>query len=177
MSLKSFLRGIFNAIENIFKSLPNEAKQGVNIGTQIVDLIKNYQGEITSLTQLIPGTVDDKVSAAIQKELPIIVQDLQLVTNLKGETDPIKLINAARDVLKSLTGKTAQWEFYDSLATQIGTVATMAMSDGKKIWGDVNEVWNDIKYTVKWFKDHKAGTAVTTVQADPLPPVAKESIQ
>lgn len=154
MSLGTFLSGLWNAVKNLFHSLPEYAKEGVAIGNKVVDNIKNFEGELTLLTDVIPGDIDDKVVAAIEKCLPIIVTDLQLATDLKGETDPVKIVNAAMSILKSLGGKTVQYDFYDSLAVQIGMTATSVLSNGAEIWKDGKALWNDIKSVMKWFHDH-----------------------
>lgn len=162
MSLFKFLSNLFAVIAGIFHNLPNEAKAGVTLGEQVVENLKNYKGDIKAITDLIPGNTDEKVVTAITNELPVIVTDLQLVANLKGETDPVKIVNAAKAVLESLAGKSAQWDFYDALATQIGVTATSVIAHGTTLVEDAKTLWNDIKYTIKWFHDHKASVQGTS---------------
>lgn len=170
MSLKSFFHAIGEFISNIFKKAEPVAKKAVAFAVDLTNKVKDFDdknpGTVDLLTQIIPGSADDKVKTAIREKLPQIMTELKLVDSTLNLTDPNEIVASAIATLKTLSGD-YKAAFLSSLANIVAVVA----ADGKL---DMN----DAILLVKWYYDHQNNDAVdTTVEPTPTVEVTEPTTE
>jgi hypothetical protein len=100
----------------------------------VVEQIKNFVNSpvIPILETVIPGTLDDKIFAAIQAALPKVLTALQIADECAGPNTP------ADQVLQCVVKKLAALN-PDARAAQYHSIAsllTVYLSDGKISWSE-----------------------------------------
>lgn len=153
MSLKSFIKGIIDAIGNLFRSMKKEAKKAVEFGVNAVNWLKNQDAENPQIadliTTLIPGTKDDDFKNKIRESVPKILVQLNLVQDTLGKTDEEIL----KEGIKALQALTAgpRTVFLHGLSVLLAEV----YADGKL---DLK----DLLIVQKWYYDHQNDDDVDT---------------
>lgn len=148
MSFKSFLTNLWNQIKDLFNGLAPKAKWAVDFGQTWVERLKTLtDSDVVGAFLKLTGTdVDDKILERLKAELPRIAVNLKLldeafVAGLSADEVAAKLA----EVVQSIDHDYKK-DFYDTLAVRIALVA----ADGKVSW-------DELKYTMKWYNDHKKG--------------------
>ena len=150
MSLKKFFQRIWDSIENFFQGLLPELKDAIAIGVTVVDNMKKVMENpvVDVLTAIIPGDLDDQIKNRLRALLPKILVDLRLASECSELSDPNEIVKCAIKTLQQIGGDfisdSAKKNFYDSIAVLVAQVA----ADGKLSW-------DDSKYVIKWYYDHK----------------------
>jgi hypothetical protein len=151
--MHKLLKNIWDSICRFFGKLPEQSKHALHWATVIVSGIKDFDSSVPLVgdivTSLIPGNADDKLLLKVRQFLPKILLELKLVDCALNETDPDKIILSAIKALQQMNfdwiSDAARKNFYDSVAVMLA----QCLSDGKL-------GWDDAKYIVKWYYDHKS---------------------
>lgn len=133
MSLKNFLRHLWQSIKNLFDKVENEVKKDVVIAISVVQQIKTVVDSPVAdvVTALIPGDVDDLIKEQLRQWLPKIILQLALVQSISNIEDENAQLQAILDKIKLSSDETKS-AFYHSLASLI----LQKLSDGKLSWTD-----------------------------------------
>lgn len=145
MSLKKFLRRVWEAIENLFENTLPEVKEAIHIGVVITERLNTIVSHpsINRITAAIPGVKDDLIVHIVRTYLPNIVIKLKLADACANETDPDKIILCAIKTLQSIEGDFKN-DFLNALSIQIAKAA----SDGKLTWDEGAGL-------LKWYYDNR----------------------
>jgi hypothetical protein len=150
LKFKTFLQKVWLGIEKAFKKLDNTSQKLVPVAIEVTNAVKTiiekgtFTGQLVdTLTDLIPGELDDKIVGLGRQHLPMLLIKLTLVDqiNQKGTLEEkcqlaIEQVRLFDDDQKEL--------FYDGLAKKL----LQYLSDGKL-------TWNEVGYLVKWWYDNK----------------------
>lgn len=139
--MKRILKKIWNFIKNIFNKLDDEVKRIVPVAINIVEAVKKVMDSpvdeviATILKQVIPGDADnvliDQVKSFIEKNLPKVLLDLNLVNSIAGIEDENEKLKAILAQFKLSSDETKNI-LYHGLAA----LAIEKLSDGKLSWSD-----------------------------------------
>ena len=145
MSLKTFLKKIWDKIKNVFNSLPNELKTAIQIGVIRTENIKTFVDSPTGdiITTLIPGNIDNVIRDKLRQSLPIFLMELKLVESSSNLTQPEAIIKAALEVMKTVD-ENIQPGILHHLSVLIAQIA----ADGKLSWSDG-------VYLSQWYYEQK----------------------
>lgn len=96
------LQSVWSAISSIWKKTNEKVKQFAPVAIEVVEELKLWiESPIGDLiTQIIPGTIDDKLRAQLLKVLPVVISKLQLSIAITGITDPNEQLRAILAQLK-----------------------------------------------------------------------------
>lgn len=133
MSLKNFLRHLWQSIKNLFDKVEAEVKKDVVVAISVVQQIKSVVDSPVAdvITAMIPGELDDQIKQQLRKLLPKLILELGLVQSVANIEDQNAQLQAILEKLK-LSSDDAKNAFYHSLASLI----LEKLSDGKLSWTD-----------------------------------------
>lgn len=148
MSLKTFLKSIWNKIENIFVALPTDIKVALHIGILITENIKTFVDSSAAdlLTMLIPGDLDDIMKDKLKISLPILLCELKLVENTLNITQPDAIAKAAIETIKAMDENIKR-----GILHQLSILIAQLAADGKLSWSDG-------VYLSQWYYEQKFKT-------------------
>ena len=148
MTLKTFLKSLWNKIENIFVRLPNEIKVALHIGILITENIKTFVDSPVAdiLTLLSPGNLDDIMRDKLKLSIPTLLCDLKLAENTLNLTQPDEIIKAAMETIKVMDENSKA-----GVPHQLSILIAQFAADGKL-------GWSDGVYLSQWYYEQKFKT-------------------
>lgn len=149
--MKKILKKIVDFITRLFTGISPILQKAVSIGATIAENVKNFDtaNPIVAdlITQLIPGTVDDKIKQKLREYLPKVVIQLRLVEAAKGLKDPDEIMLAAVKVIQQMDG-----DYKSAFLHNLSIIAAQVAADGKLSWGDA-------VYLLEWYYQNKVKPA------------------
>lgn len=149
--MKKILKKIVDFITRLFTGISPILQKAVSIGATIAENVKNFDtaNPIVAdlITQLIPGTVDDKIKQKLREYLPKVVIQLRLVEAAKGLKDPDEIMLAAVKVIQQMDG-----DYKSAFLHNLSIIAAQVASDGKLSWSDA-------VYLLEWYYQNKVKPA------------------
>ena len=145
MSLKFFIRQIWNEIKSLFENFPDDMNAAVHLGVLVTENIKTFVDSPAAdiLTTIIPGDLDDELKNLLRAKLPEILTELKLADSCSGITDPQQITTCAIKVLQGLGGnfKSAFLHNLSIFIAQIAAKGSLKWSEGVSIleWYYKNE--------------------------------------
>ncbi|MFD0765195.1 hypothetical protein ACFQZI_10065 [Mucilaginibacter lutimaris] len=145
MSIKSFLKNIWGAIQSLFSKFPSEIKMAVQVAVMVTESVKKFIDSPLAdvLTAIIPGDTDDKIKKMLRSELPGILINLKLANECGNLSDPEEITKCAINTLQKMD-KDIRSVFLHNLSVLIAQIA----ADGKLTWSDGVTV-------VEWYYKYK----------------------
>jgi hypothetical protein len=133
MSLRIFLRHMWQSIKNLFDKVEAEVKKDVVVAISVVQQIKTVVDSPVAdvVTAMIPGQLDDQIKTILRNLLPKLILELSLVQSVTDIEDQNAQLQAILEKLK-LSSDDVKNAFYHSLASLI----LEKLSDGKLSWPD-----------------------------------------
>lgn len=133
MSLKNFIRHLWQSIKTLFDKVEDEVKKDVVISISVVQRVKAVIDSPVAdvVTALIPGSADDNVKEMLRIWLPKVLLELSLVESVSNIEDPNAQLQTILEKLK-LSSDEVKNAFYHSLASLV----LQKLSDGKLSWSD-----------------------------------------
>lgn len=133
MSLKNFLRHLWQSIKTLFDKVEKEVKKDIVIAISVVQRVKAVVDSPVAdvVTALIPGSADDAVKDLLRAWLPKVLVELSLVESVANIEDTNAQLQAILDKLKLASDETRN-AFYHSLSSLV----LQKLSDGKLSWSD-----------------------------------------
>jgi hypothetical protein len=126
------MKKILKFLKNLFARTRFYVQQFITPSIHVVEALKAFLDTPAApiLTALIPGHVDDVIADRLRKYLPIVLQALGLVEDIRGKS-PEVIIQLALAKLRLLNpdGQNAAWH---NIASLLGHY----LSDGKLSWSE-----------------------------------------
>jgi hypothetical protein len=145
MSLNTFLKKIWNQIENLFGGLPLGIKTALQIGITVTENIKNFVDSPVAdiVTSIIPGNIDDAIKDKLRSSLPILLTELKLVESSLNLTQPGLIIKTAASVIQAMDKN-----IKPGILHQLSILIAQIAADGKLSWSDG-------VLLSQWYYEHK----------------------
>lgn len=160
MSLGSFLKGLWQGIENLFSKIPVETKAAVHTAVVVTEAIdKVAENPLTvTLASLIPDGIGTEVETILQATLPKTLVELKLVDAADQSGSPDQIVAAGVAAFQALDPSVKP-----ALLHSISLLLTQALADGKL-------TWSDAVYVVQWYYENmykaQSSSDATTPTAD-----------
>lgn len=139
------MKKLWKLLKQLFSKVEKYIDQYINPSVEMVQNFKKFVDSPMAdlITAIIPGQLDDVIKFKMRVALPVILADLNLITECKNAATDEEKIRCAQAAIAALPTTTMQQKALQDIAS---LMAAYLIPDGKLDWGEISSLtWASYK--------------------------------